>query len=60
MNEWASKILSVFPADRAKADLDQFIMEVNNDQAEQMYYHVRLVREITFFWQISDDFPSFL
>ncbi len=47
MNEWASKILSVFPADRVKADLDQFIMEVNNDQAEQMYFHVSILTLFT-------------
>ncbi len=28
MNEWASKLLSVFP-DRKQGDLDQFITEVN-------------------------------
>jgi hypothetical protein len=28
MNEWASKILSVFP-ERSKGDLDQFITEVS-------------------------------
>lgn len=27
MNEWAARLLSVFP-DRAKADLDEFILEV--------------------------------
>ena len=42
MNEWASKLLSVFP-DRTKTDFDQFITEVNNDQAEYMYYNVRFL-----------------
>eukprot|EP01038_Epipyxis_sp_PR26KG_P012593 gene12593-16887_t len=36
MNEWAARLLSVFP-ERTKADLDQFLFEVNQDEAEQMY-----------------------
>jgi hypothetical protein len=40
MNEWAARIMSVFPERGNKADLDQFIQEVSNDDLERMYFQV--------------------
>eukprot|EP01032_Pedospumella_encystans_P009944 gene9944-11660_t len=45
MNEWAARFLSVFP-ERNKADLDEFIQQVNNDQAEHMYFNKEFDAEV--------------